>query len=577
MVVALAVAATGCSGVPSSSAPQIVSTVGQNNANAPELTLSPALSDDPRHIVSKFLTASADKDELHQEAKQFLVRRAAWNSSTATILSDSGYRVSNPDPKTHNVTVTGEIVGKLDTDGVYSPAAATPTSTSDQRFVFTMARTSAGWRIKQPPVGLILRQQDFASSYAARPIFFYNQDESRLVPDLRYSALQGQSLATWLLAKVLDGPPASPQAAAVRHNEVSSELDTGRAKVTVGAATVAVQLPGINQSDAGTAARIAAQLAYTMYPPLDDKPLQLNDVVGAARGVPERFDVSTYPSFAPLPPGSAQQLFYVRNGAVVDSADRPIAGEFGTARYRLRSVATGPVVGGSRAIAGVGMSTKTLVVRNLDGSVRLLRLPAPATSRPDWSTAGPREVWIGAGARLVRAVGSHVTAVPYTATGGVALPGVVASVRFSPDGARVALILQPKGSSAVWIGQVSRTGNTVQLVDLRRVTPPSWYGIDVTWSSAVQLRLIDSQPFLSNFNIWSVRPDGSGAQQLPVGNLPGPPLYITSLLTDQPLSVTTWVSVENTLWRDEGGVGNWEEPSDVSGQPAIGTAPQFSA
>ncbi len=572
----LATTATACSGVPSSSVPQIVTTVGQTDANAPQPTISPAPSDDPRHIVLKFLSANAGTDDLHQEAKQFLVPRTAWNSSTATIISaDAGYHVANPDPVTHTVTVTGEVVGKLDNDGVYSPALATATSASDQPFVFKMARTAAGWRIKQPPVGLILRQQDFAASYPLRPIYFYNQDETRLVPDLRYSALSGQSLATWLLGQVLGGPQAGPQAAAVRHNEVSSDLDTGRAKVTLGASTVAVQLPGINQSDARTTGRIAAQLAYTMYPAFGDRPLQLADVLGTPRGVPEKFDPSTYPAFAPLLARRVQQVFYVRNGAVVDANDRPIAGEFGTGRYHLQSVATGAVVGGARALAGIARDSKTLVVRNSDGSVRLLRLPSAASSRPDWTTSGAAEVWVGVGPRLVRAVGAGVANVPYTATGGLPLPGSVASVRFSPDGARVALVLRTSTSSAVWVGQVSRTGRSVQVVDLRRITPANWYSVDLTWISALALRLIDSPPTSPDFAIWSVRADGSGAQPLPVEDLPGPPLYITCLPTDSPV-VVTWVSVGSTLWRDERGIGLWEEPAGTGGLPPIGTAPQFS-
>lgn len=572
----LATTTSACSGVPSISAPQIVTTVGQTDANAAQPTLSPAPSDDPRRIVLKFLSANAGTDDLHQEAKQFLVPRTAWNSSTATILSaDTGYHVANPDPDTYTVTVTGQVVGKLDGDGVYSPAQATATSASDQPFVFKMARTSAGWRIKQPPVGLILRQQDFAASYPLRPIYFYNQDETRLVPDLRYSALSGQSLATWLLSQVLDGPQAGPQAAAVRHNEISSDLDTGHAKVTLGASTVAVQLPGINQSDTRTTGRIAAQLAYTMSPAFGDKLVQLSDVAGTPRGVPEQFDPSTFPAFAPLPTRGVPQLFYVRNGAVIDANDRPLAGEFGTARYHLESVASGAVLGGARALAGVARGDKTLVLRNNDGSVRLLRLPAAASSRPEWTSAGPGEVWVGAGARLVRTVGARVVGVPYTATGGLPLPGSVASVRFSPEGARVALVLRTRTSSAVWVGQVSRTERSVQVVDLRRITPASWYGVDVTWISALALRLIDSAPTSPNFAIWSVRADGSGAQPLPVDDLPGPPRYITCLPTESPV-VVTWVSVGSTLWRDDGGIGRWEEPTGVGNLPPIGMAPQYS-
>ena len=572
----IALAATACSGVPASSMPQIVSTVDQSDSTAIQQTISPVPSDDARHIVLKFLTASVDTDDLHQEAKQFLVPRTPWNASTATILSD--YHVANPDPVTHTVSVTGAIVGTLDSDGVYSPAAATAAPTAgDRSFAFKMARTAAGWRIKQPPVGLILRQSDFASFYPQRSIYFYNQSETKLVPDLRYSALQGQSLATWLLAQLLNGPQAGPQASAVRRNEISTDLDTARAKVTVGTQTVAVQLPGIGQSDRATATRIAAELAYTMFPVFNNKPLQLTDGPVPVKGLPERFDTSTYPTYAPVPTQNSQQLFYLHDGRLVDAAGHYVAGDFGTSRYHLESVAAGPVALGIRAVAGVSRGGKTLVVGSNDGSVRLLKLPAAATSRPDWSTGGPLEVWLGVGGRLLRAVGPRLWSVPYTATQGVTLPGrSVISVRFSLDGARVAMVLRAKGSSAVWVGQVSRAGNAVQVVDLRQITPADWYPVDVSWTSAVQLRLVDNQPGLSDFAIRSVNVDGSAAQLVPGGDLPGPPEYITSLITDTPLAVTTWVSVGTTLWRDEGGVGIWNEPVGANGQSIFGAAPVYS-
>lgn len=533
--------------------------------NTVKQVITPSPRDSPRDVVAKFLAASVDADDLHQEAKQFLVPRTSWNSSTVTIVD--GYRVGNPDHS--SVSVSGQIIGTLDATGAYSPAAQTTTSTvAEHSFPFKMARTANGWRISKPPVGLIMGKNDFPK-YRQRQVYFFNQAETKLVPELRYTPAQGQSLATWLATQLLAGPQGSGQTTAVRHNEIPSELDTARVKVTLEASDVVIQLPGICQSDAPTITRVAAELAYTLFPAFL-RPLKLTDLSGPAPGVPEHFDTSTYPWYAPLDVRSAQQLFYLRDGALIDSTNRAVAGPLGSNRYDLDSVAVGDLAAGDRPVAAVGAGGKRLVIGSLAGPVHQLALPAAATSRPDWASDRAGEVWLGTGSTLVRVVGSKINAISYTAAQGVALPGrAVTSVRFSPEGARVAIVLSTRDTSAVWIGQVSRSGANVQIVDMRQITAQNWYVTDVAWTDAVQLRLIDSAPTASDFIIRAVQVDGLEAVATPAGNLPGAPQYITAQLSESPYGGLTWVSVGATLWHDPGG-GDW------TGQTPDGEAPVYS-
>ena len=155
----------------------------------------------------------------------------------------------------------------------------------------------------------------------------------------------------------------------------------------------------------------------------------------------------------------------------------------------------------------------------------------------------------------------------FTATQSVELTGRrVVAVRFSPEGARVALVLRgADGSSSAWIGQVLRAADSVQVVDLRQITPLTWHVTDVAWADAVRLRVIDNAPGSADFSIWSLRADGSDARDSAgADGLPGVPQWITASPDG-----AAWVSINDTLWV-EAFDGGWSPPFGSRQQNGVG-------
>ena len=93
LVAALAAAAMligGCSGVPGSSAPDVVRSIDDGDlANVPA-PRGPLAGDDERAIVAGFLRANVSTDLRHTSARQYLTAEAqrTWQDSPVTIVED---------------------------------------------------------------------------------------------------------------------------------------------------------------------------------------------------------------------------------------------------------------------------------------------------------------------------------------------------------------------------------------------------------------------------------------------------------------------------------------------------------
>src|SRR5437764_7818764 len=86
---------TACTGVPRSSAPQVVTAVDAAQPTALQAS-SPTNGADPRTVVREFLSASELADTRTQVAQSFLTRQAfqRWNGSTVTVLDPLNVGIS---------------------------------------------------------------------------------------------------------------------------------------------------------------------------------------------------------------------------------------------------------------------------------------------------------------------------------------------------------------------------------------------------------------------------------------------------------------------------------------------------
>lgn len=567
VLVVLAMLLAACTGVPKSSSPQVVQTVGgATPRSSPAIT--PVPNADPRTVVSGFLSANALADENHADARTFLTSDAnnRWSDNTVNVVDALQVGIVAHG----SVTVRGRDLGSVNASGIYSPALQGDGSGGvSLSFPFGMKKLKGQWRIDTLNGGLIVSLAEFQRVYQQREIYFYDRMEKHLVPDPRYSALTDPPLlANWLVGQLATGPRPELQNAWSR--ELPAQIDPRRVKVILGSPAT-IEVPGASQLDAGTRDRLAGQLALTLDQVTPGSTLSILDggrpvTVPLAGGT--RFTASGFAS-AVNPANTSPALFYIHSGAVVDEQGKPLPGELGSGRESLTSIALASKPGSQQLLAA-GTSGFGSRARLLVGSERTGLRPTTLQGRLSRASWAPNldEVWVGDGAQVYRVTGGgKPAAVPVAGSG--ALAGQVTALRFSPEGSRIAMVLTADdgGSAQVWVGSVVRTPGQAQVrVDsLEPISPQGIVVTDVAWNDQLKLFTIGRSRSTGEANVYEVQVDGSLWTPRSVVNLPGVPDSIT--VSE---NVPAWVSVGGTIWAQSG--GSWASPAN---ETTFGTNPSY--
>jgi hypothetical protein len=503
-------------------------------------------------VVQDFLDASEVADTRTQVAQSFLTRDAfqRWNGSTVTVVSH--LTVSNP--RDGAIQVSGQKIGSVDASGAYTPNLQGPTTGSNavgfSVSVGVRQVSGQGWRIDNIPNGLIVDADDFQRVFQQRTLYFFDSTEQRLVADPRYTSYTSTPLlAKWLVTQLAAGP--RPELTTAVKVEMPAQVQ-GQVGVTLGS-VAQVLIPGAAQLQPATRQRLAAQVAYTMLPATSGD----IQIVDAGRAVPipgagDRFTASEF-STATAPANDSPSVYYLLDGNVVN-VDGKDAGAPST--FLLSSFAIARVNSPDLRLAGtVGTgSNAQLVVGTFAGGLHRTNVIG-RLSRPAWA---PRldEVWIGRGAELFRVtLRGKATPVQLSAANG-AVRGQVQAVRFSPDGARVALVLATEDGSQIWVGSVSRNPQSSQVtVDgLEPISPQAVTVKDVAWNDQLNLFAIGRDAVSGLASVYEVHVDGSLWTSRGTSNLPQAPDSITVAQSE-----VAWVSAGDTVWAQE--AGTWVSPN----------------
>jgi hypothetical protein len=563
LAIGASVLLSACSGVPTNSSPEVIGPVAGGVAQSSAAVVTPQPGSDPRSIVVGFITANVSNDARHTSARTYLTSAASksWTDTTTSVVSGPP-QFGTFNPQNNSVTVTANKVGTLDARGIYSPitegSGSTPIS-----LTFGLTQVSGQWRINTLTPGLIVDLNDFQQTYKPRPVYFFDQSQKRLVPDLRYSPLTDQTLCTWLLDQLIAGPRAELQSA------YTSDLpeQNAHAAVTFGQ-TISVNLPGSSQLDAGTRSRLAVQLAFTFG--LDSVPQSVVLSDGTKQvSIPQTTQPFTSLSFPSYQPSSTPaNVYYLHDGTVLAGSGVKVA----SGATGLTSIAVAVRGSSSLLAATAGKSDSAqLLVGSLTSALTATDVPAGPLSRPAWAP-GLQEVWIGDGLTLYRmpTVGAPAVAVSLASSSG-AVTGQIRSVAFSPDGVRIALIIKAAdGSSQLWIGTIVRTPDGASVQSLEPVTPTDLGLVDVAWNDANTLYAVGSDVGLpGGYGIWSVQLDGSLLTLRSTTGLPSAPDSITTSQFG-----FAWVSANSTVWVSRGQESSWTAPGGGPGTTS-GTAPTY--
>jgi len=577
---------TGCTGVPTDSAPLVVRTVDRGGSGAPRSNAAPKPGASARDIVTEFLTAEAvTADAGHSQARQFLTNAAThkWQDGPVTVVDDTTVALQTITGSGATVEVFGRRVGQLDATGVFSPSLKGTGVGDRETFSFDLIQVDGQWRINQLQPGVLLSKLDFERNYQPRKLYFYDLSETVLVPDLRYCALSGQALGSWLLNALLAGP--RPELAQSVINEVPDQVD--RAAV-VDSDPITVEMPGTSQLDANGRNRLAAQLAGTLSQIrlVSGVQLKLTDSgrpVAVPAGHGPTFTAADFSSAQPDSLTKAADPYFLRDGAVIQGTDnKPLNGPLGQPGRGLESVALRHTDTGAVQVAAV-VGDRLEV--GSPAKLTRVALPRGALSRPEWRPRAAdvdADVWVGVGAKgAIFRAGTDGTVKQVSITspvGGLQL-GQVVALRFSPDGVRLAAVLRgTDGTLTAWIGSLVVSSSDVRIDSFEPLTPARLAVDDLAWVDATQLLLVAGAPS-DETKVWQVRSDGSGLNPLANSGLPGRP---TSIAAAPPQSVL--VSASASIWTWTGGLtpdagtatvpGEWAPfPSD---SPTPGIAPVFA-
>ena len=533
----VAVVLAGCTTVPSSSSPVEITQVADPPADVGIEALPPVAGASPEEVVRGFVDAMASTTRNHPVARQYLTAEAAdtWrDTDLVTVISADYAPVAGDDGV---VQVTADLVGSVDERGVFSTGAG-----QGYAHTFTLAQEDGEWRIADPPDGLLQLEPDFARTFDQVDAYFLDPTGTRVVPDPRF-LVSGDAQATALVDRLLAGP-ASSVAAGVVNPLAGAEL---RSNVQIERQVATVDLTGLPAgADTDDVSVLCAQLVWSLD--------QLDDVRATSvlidgervdvPGVPDVQTVGDWASFAPDAVPAVSVGHYLAAGALrTVTAGDAAPGPAGTGQYALSSAAVTADPRTNELGTLVGVSdlggTQNLLVGPYGGD--LVPVLSAGTFTAPTTAATRTEVWTVRDGREVIRIPTSSTPQTVSAT---TLPGAVRVFQLSPDGVRVALVVDGPTGGQLLVGTVVRTDEQVAVQDLQAVAPALTDVVDVAWRSAAGLLVLGQAPTAQGTTPYAIGVDGWGLTAVSTSGLPA----VASAVAATPSRVPVVVA-GGTLWQ----------------------------
>ena len=450
--------------------------------------------------------------------------------------------------------VQGDLLGVLDSSGLYSASSGTAT------YQFGLTETKAGFRISSLPsnFGVLMERSDFESDYNRHDVYYVNAEYTdKLIPAQIYLPAidTDQELAQAMTKLVVNGVPAQLGSALV-----SAAPGANFKAVEFGSdgdATVTINSRGACVKNASDCSYLADQLAET----LDSLSTKVSSVA-----VVDQANGQSYASAVPdgslisygLDQGARlNQPFY----AVTSSGGLELVSYFGTvgtsstpysaSKTKFSAVAVGPPEQGTRIqpIALVSQDHTKVYVPRKQGDDYALTQIYPAVGSPanggtigqlSWDDYG--DLWFTAtldGTTSVYRYGqSNLTQVTVN---GLAAGDQVTQVAAAPDGVRVAVGYKDSGSDA-WIDITGATsdsdGNWSLQLDGSETLAADWDQVnDFDWYNEDSLAVLGIEPNSQALGLYQIYADGSS---------------VYDSLTEQPVEASPPTNADGFVWNSDG-------------------------
>ncbi|MBT2448394.1 GerMN domain-containing protein [Streptomyces sp. ISL-43] len=478
----------------------------------------PADRASPQEIIDGFLEAMTSDDPQLQTARKYLTEEAAKNwkpGSAVTVLSAGLDRVSVPgekDPAAPRFRVTGKMLATVDERSAYQP------ETSDRRYeeFLQLTQEDKQWRIATPPSSLVLSESDFQRIYM--PVNKYYFAGATLVADPVYVRQRSDpdsrmDPTTQTVKSLLAGPSKWLGPVVTSSFPTGTELREGTKSLSYdGQNTLRVPLNDKADNVAEPACRkMATQLLYTVKDLTGSRVDRVELVRADGKSVLCQITEAAAAVVAnrPLSPGHQyyvdnenrlQRMSLDPNREEQQDAAAAVPGPLsGNPPFKVGSAA---VAYDEKRAAVVSEDEHGLYVVNLTTAGPM---PAPlltakgfkpaGLTAPTWDAAG--DLWIAdqdpQNPTLWRLPGGAGTPerVEVSGLNGARITGLKAS----PDGVRMALLLQSKGRNNLFIGRIERPdakgdGSVVSVRELRPAAPQLADVTAMSWAPRGRLLVV---------------------------------------------------------------------------------------
>jgi hypothetical protein len=531
----------------------------------------PAPGDTASEVVEGFLRANANYQPGYSVAKQFLTEAAAasWSTDQGVTIYNGATSQEGDDA----VRLEGRVVGALESDHTFR------TRREKLDMTFRLEREQGEWRIANQLSGLFVRDSSFETLYRTYDLYFVGASGALVpqpiyLPDLRAPG----NVASALVKSLLDGP--SDWLAPAVSTAVPARTTLSVESVTIANGVAEVPLtPSVQQAPDAQRRVLAAQLGYTLGQVTGVRELQLlvnNQPFRVPQSVNPDLVVpleSLSPELDPVPLVPNEQLYAVRGAdrallrvsANTDmAAPVPFPGALGRGRHAISSLAA--------SVSGADLALVT------DGGTVLRRTPTTGTDlttvldgvtgllRPQFSRTGELFVVGDQDGRQRMWVSTGEAPVPVAATE-VLREGRVVAFRVSPDGARMAFVVESGGRSRLAVARVVRSGvisvEGFRELDLDSLLTGSTVRVarDLVWTSATDLLVLAAASRRGPFAPTTVSVDASAVEtqtQTPTPTEDWDPVELTALLRPQ-TSIPVVRSRDGRVFRDDG--AQWRQVS----------------
>jgi hypothetical protein len=516
---AAALLAGGC-GIPDSTkvervgpGPSTGTSTGENVAPVRNDRLA---STDRAVFVRNYLEAAAgDPGGALERVQRFLAPAAAREFKVVAPEVRVIHLVGNPlvNPGSVDVQVRARTIGVLTSNGILNPAAAE----NDYAFTVSEAAGQAGLFVTKAPQALLITDDALNKFYDRRKLYFWNNEQTALVPDVRYlprdlpSEQEPNEIIKWLIngpSPLLDG--------AVKRLPEDTKLDGNVPAPSDDKLQINLSGQALPPDDPAAPDRLRRQLMWSLRSS-QWRTLELK--VGSQDAV-EYGDVDYFTSNAAFTLPASPERFLIYNGQIRRMSGSPNATEAVPVLRQEdnRSVRAAALAGaGNRRFAALVVNAPGrqelrvgVSVTGDKGKLTTIRLPAGATGQPVWAitSAEPNEPAIGlitVGGKLYsfRSDGSSFDEIN-EAGGGISAMAV------APDGRRIALV----SGGRLAIAALSTSGDGVRMLPARQVlTAPLRRVSAVDWSSETWLTVAGARSDTNRVAIIEVTLDGTDVSE----------------------------------------------------------------